>query len=309
MKGNITMTVNQKKFVNIFDMMQEITIKLGVKVLKDLEKASFDEFSLEENKEGKIRRIFPSDKKIDESHRYAATINSVIEDFASDDPNLRMLIAARAFANVVYDAMNESDADKHNMLCYLYLGLMLNEFAEIYSDDTEVYDEEDEDDDDEDDDDEEKDSSFFADLKDDELDSIVTESNDNGENDEVEDLNNLINEDKNRDSKEIEKEYNIINYVGLLDGDKGDYSIVFPDLPDCTAGGDTITAVTSNAVLAVKEWLLDNPGGKIPLASDMMTLKENVEVAEALRRGAAFVTISVNIDRLNVLSTKEGNDE
>lgn len=87
-------------------------------------------------------------------------------------------------------------------------------------------------------------------------------------------------------------------YIGLLDGVEGAYGIVFPDLPGCTAGGDTIADVTSDAIAAVREWVLDAREGneEIPRARDMAALKADSEVAEALRDGAAFVVIPVLID-------------
>lgn len=87
-------------------------------------------------------------------------------------------------------------------------------------------------------------------------------------------------------------------YIGLLDGVEGAYGIVFPDLPGCTAGGDTIADVTSNAIAAVREWILDarEDNEEIPRPRDMAALKEDTEAAEALREGAAFIVIPVLID-------------
>lgn len=87
-------------------------------------------------------------------------------------------------------------------------------------------------------------------------------------------------------------------YIGLLDGVEGAYGIVFPDLPGCTAGGDTIAEVTSDAIAAVREWILDARGDKqaAPHPRDMAALKNDPEVAEALRNGAAFIVVPVLID-------------
>ena len=87
-------------------------------------------------------------------------------------------------------------------------------------------------------------------------------------------------------------------YIGLLDGVEGAYGIVIPDLPGCTAGGDTIADVTSDAIAAVREWVLDarEDGEEIPSPRDMVALRAEKEVAEVLREGAALIVIPVLID-------------
>jgi len=87
-------------------------------------------------------------------------------------------------------------------------------------------------------------------------------------------------------------------YIGLLDGVKGAYGVVFPDLPGCTAGGDTIAEVNADAIAAVREWILDAREGDeaLPCARDMAALKDDKEVAQALRDGAAFIVVPVLID-------------
>jgi predicted RNase H-like HicB family nuclease len=87
-------------------------------------------------------------------------------------------------------------------------------------------------------------------------------------------------------------------YVGLLDGAKGAYGVVGPDLPGCTAAGATIADATLDAIGAVREWVLDAraEGEAIPEPRDMEALKADGEVAQALQNGAAFVMIPVLID-------------
>jgi predicted RNase H-like HicB family nuclease len=87
-------------------------------------------------------------------------------------------------------------------------------------------------------------------------------------------------------------------YVALLDGVEGAYGIVVPDLPGCTAAGETIADVVSDAIDAVREWILDarEDGEAIPQPRDMAALKADIDVAEALHHGAAFVVIPVLID-------------
>ncbi len=87
-------------------------------------------------------------------------------------------------------------------------------------------------------------------------------------------------------------------YVALLDGVEGAYGIVVPDLPGCTAAGETIADVVADAIAAVREWILDarEDGETIPQPRDMAALKADRHVTEALRDGAAFVMIPVLID-------------
>jgi predicted RNase H-like HicB family nuclease len=87
-------------------------------------------------------------------------------------------------------------------------------------------------------------------------------------------------------------------YVALLDGVEGAYGIVVPDLPGCTAAGETIAEVVADAIEAVREWIVDarEDGEAIPQPRDMAALKANARVAEALRDGAAFIVIPVLID-------------
>lgn len=88
-------------------------------------------------------------------------------------------------------------------------------------------------------------------------------------------------------------------YVALLDGAEGAYGIVVPDLPGCTAAAATVAEVLTNAIAAVRDWILDarEDGEDIPQPRDMLALKNGDEdVAEDLRRGAAFVMIPVLIN-------------
>jgi predicted RNase H-like HicB family nuclease len=88
-------------------------------------------------------------------------------------------------------------------------------------------------------------------------------------------------------------------YVALLDGVKGAYGIVVPDLPGCTAAGATTAEVLTNAIEAVRDWISDarEDGEEIPEPRDMLALKHaDEDVAEALQRGAAFVMIPVLMD-------------
>jgi len=90
----------------------------------------------------------------------------------------------------------------------------------------------------------------------------------------------------------------VSSYIGLLDGGDGVFGIIFPDLPGCNAGGDTIADVTKDAIAAIREWILDAREHEqaVPEPRDMAALKAVPDVAEALRDGAAFVVVPVLID-------------
>jgi predicted RNase H-like HicB family nuclease len=87
-------------------------------------------------------------------------------------------------------------------------------------------------------------------------------------------------------------------YVALLDGVEGAYGITVPDLPGCTAMGDTIDEALAHAIGAVREWILDAraDGEADPPARDMEAMRRDEEAAQALRDGAAFVMIPVLIE-------------
>ena len=44
-------------------------------------------------------------------------------------------------------------------------------------------------------------------------------------------------------------------YTVLIDGTAGAYGVVFPDLPGCTAMGETIDEALINAVEALRQWV------------------------------------------------------
>ena len=69
-------------------------------------------------------------------------------------------------------------------------------------------------------------------------------------------------------------------------------------MPGCAAGGETVDAVMSDAIGAIREWILDarNDGEADPLARDFEALKADPAVSEALRGGAAFIVVPLVIE-------------
>jgi predicted RNase H-like HicB family nuclease len=45
------------------------------------------------------------------------------------------------------------------------------------------------------------------------------------------------------------------SYIALVSGKLGAYVVVFPDVPGCTAGGNTMEEALLNARVALGEWL------------------------------------------------------
>jgi predicted RNase H-like HicB family nuclease len=87
-------------------------------------------------------------------------------------------------------------------------------------------------------------------------------------------------------------------YVALLDGVEGAYGMIVPDLSGCTAAGATIAEAVTDAIGALREWILDARANAdaVPAPRDMAALKADKDVAGSLRDGAAFVMIPVLID-------------
>lgn len=83
-------------------------------------------------------------------------------------------------------------------------------------------------------------------------------------------------------------------YFGILDGDRDNgYGIVFPDLPGCTAMGDSIDEARRNATEAVADWadVTEANGGTIPKPRALEELRADREAIEALRQGGSVVAI------------------
>ena len=74
-----------------------------------------------------------------------------------------------------------------------------------------------------------------------------------------------------------------MTYVALVDGKKGAYGVVVPDLP--------VDAAYHNAIEAVQLWV--EAGGKLPRPRSLMELAADREVRRALGRGVALIMVPV----------------
>lgn len=83
-----------------------------------------------------------------------------------------------------------------------------------------------------------------------------------------------------------------MRYTVLIDGSKGAYGVVVPDLPGCTAMGATIEAALVNAVAAMRDWaeVTEEAGGVVPAPRDPETVRGDDEVREALAEGAILAS-------------------
>jgi predicted RNase H-like HicB family nuclease len=84
-------------------------------------------------------------------------------------------------------------------------------------------------------------------------------------------------------------------YTVLIDGEPGAYGVVFPDLPGCTAMGDTIDAALIDAAGAARAWtrVAELHGEIVPAPRELAALRQDPEVVEALADGAALGTVAL----------------
>lgn len=87
-------------------------------------------------------------------------------------------------------------------------------------------------------------------------------------------------------------------YVAIVDGKPGAFGVVVPDLPGCTSGGKTVDEALRNAVEAVTLWVDDarTDGEKIPKPRSAEKLREDPDVADALRRGGILAYVPLVLD-------------
>jgi predicted RNase H-like HicB family nuclease len=87
-------------------------------------------------------------------------------------------------------------------------------------------------------------------------------------------------------------------YLALVDGKKGAYGVVIPDLPGCTAMGKTVEEALRDAAGAVVAWAADAlaDGETIPQPSPLERLRADDEIARALAGGAVIALVPLVLD-------------
>ncbi len=88
-------------------------------------------------------------------------------------------------------------------------------------------------------------------------------------------------------------------YIALVDGKRGAYGVVFPDLPGCTAMGRTIEEALRNASEAASEWaeaVRETNHGVLPSPRSSEALRNDPDIARALAEGAALAIVPLIVD-------------
>jgi predicted RNase H-like HicB family nuclease len=86
-----------------------------------------------------------------------------------------------------------------------------------------------------------------------------------------------------------------MRYTVLIDGRKGAYGVVVPDLPGCTAMGRTVEEALANAVSAMRDWteVTEEAGGIVPAPRDPESI--GVDVRESGRPAKANLSLDSGI--------------
>lgn len=87
-------------------------------------------------------------------------------------------------------------------------------------------------------------------------------------------------------------------YAALVDGKKGAYGVVIPDLPGCTAMGKTVDEALRNAAGAAVAWatVAKADAVKIPHPRPIEALRRDPEVVDALAEGAVIAMVPLVLD-------------
>ena len=87
-------------------------------------------------------------------------------------------------------------------------------------------------------------------------------------------------------------------YAALIDGKKGAYGVVIPDLPGCTAMGRTVDEALRNGASAAVAWatVAKANGVKIAAPRPIEAVRRDPEVVEALAEGAALAVVPLVLD-------------
>jgi predicted RNase H-like HicB family nuclease len=89
----------------------------------------------------------------------------------------------------------------------------------------------------------------------------------------------------------------VTHYFGLLDGKPGGYGIVFPDLPGCTAMGDTVEEARINAIEAVADWVMEMGGAEAsPQPSSLDAVLKSAKGRRAIAEGASLITVPLLLE-------------
>jgi predicted RNase H-like HicB family nuclease len=89
-----------------------------------------------------------------------------------------------------------------------------------------------------------------------------------------------------------------MRYGAIVDGKRGAYGVVVPDLPGCTAMGTTIDEAIDAAAAAARAWaaVIEADGGTIPKPRPLEALRRDPQVAAELAQDGTLAMVSVILD-------------
>jgi predicted RNase H-like HicB family nuclease len=87
-------------------------------------------------------------------------------------------------------------------------------------------------------------------------------------------------------------------YGAIIDGKRGAYGVVIPDLPGCTAMGKTIDEALANAASAAVAWaeVARADGYAVPKPRPIEVLRGDPEVKAELAAGSALAVVPLILD-------------
>lgn len=87
-----------------------------------------------------------------------------------------------------------------------------------------------------------------------------------------------------------------MRYTVLIDCCRSGYGVIVPDLPGCTAMGETIEAALANVAAAIRDWAetTEEAGGTVASPRDPEMLRNDPEVRAAMAAGAWLGSTPLN---------------
>lgn len=84
-----------------------------------------------------------------------------------------------------------------------------------------------------------------------------------------------------------------MHYTALIDGADGAYGVHFPDLPGCTAMGDTVDEALVNASEALRAWAeaVRSTDGIVPSPRSPAEILKDDDVQEELAEGSILASV------------------